>query len=173
MTQTTRVLVVLAASFGAASIFGVLLYRSITADLPRPSIVSDDAPASDPADPVQDNQRFLNDFVQDVSGGRFDSAYAKMAPTYREANTVEHFKAACAASPYLSSATKVTVTRIAGGKAVTDAWIDTATHGTYPMTAFVSSEGGQPRVLVLAIAGVPVLQGITSPVPAGASAKHH
>lgn len=125
-------------------------------------IGAEDAAPPMPAQRTPDaNEVFLNEFLGDLSANRWDQAYAKMAASYRDANDLARFKSSVEASPYLSSARHITIRRTFGDDAVTEAWISTA-KGELMMSAALATELGARRLLVLAIAGVPVLQGITA-----------
>lgn len=113
-----------------------------------------------PAAP-DENETFVNGFLDDIAASRFDAAYGKMAPTYRDAHTQDQFKAQVMASPYLSTPKHASIRRMQGDAVIAEGWLDTQSRGSYNLTGFLSKENGQKRVLVFAIAGVPVLQGVT------------
>lgn len=141
----------------AAGLLALVACQSPKSSTP---IVAEDA--NRPAQRAPDeNELLLNSFLEDLGANRFDAGYAKMAAPYRQANTVDQFKAAVAACPYLSIARRVTIRRTFEDTAVTEAFLSTS-KGTLFMSAFVVREGLARRILVLAIAGVPVLQGITA-----------
>lgn len=111
-------------------------------------------------------------FVAHVGAGRFADAYALLATPYREAVSLSAFEKACRASPMLASARSVTLTKLrqqsAGAAATLEAsGVLDAGAGAVPV-GFVflveAGDGKDPRgalrILVLSLAGVPVLQGV-------------
>jgi hypothetical protein len=104
-------------------------------------------------------------FVGDIAGGRFDEAYARLATPYRAAVSLAAFRAACKASSILMGARQVTLRRLrtqaAGGAATleADGLLD-STAGAVPIGFVFLQEPPGPRVLVVSLAGVPILQGV-------------
>jgi hypothetical protein len=105
-------------------------------------------------------------FVAEIGAGRFADAYARLAVPYRAAVSVAAFARSCQASPILTGARTVTLRRLrtqSGGGAATleaDGVLD-STAGAVPVSFVFLSEEGGPRILVVSLAGVPVLQGVT------------
>jgi len=104
-------------------------------------------------------------FVGDIAAGRFDEAYARLATPYRAAVSLAAFRATCQASPILMGARQVTLRRLrtqTAGSAATleaDGLLD-STAGAVPIGFVFLQEPAGPRVLVVSLAGVPVLQGV-------------
>jgi hypothetical protein len=105
-------------------------------------------------------------FVQGVGAGDFGQAYPLLAAPFREAVSPESFARACRASPILARARAVTLNRLrqqsGGGGATT--WeasgvLDSAA-GAVPIGFVFLQEGEALRILVVSLAGVPVLQGV-------------
>jgi hypothetical protein len=104
-------------------------------------------------------------FVFDVGAGRFAQAYARLATPYRAAVSLGAFTKSCQASPILSGARQVMLRRLrmqTGGGAATleaDGMLD-STAGAVPISFVFLQEPRGPRILVVSLAGVPVLQGV-------------
>lgn len=111
-------------------------------------------------------------FVGHVGAGRFADAHALLAAPYRDAVSLSAFEKACRASPILAGARAVTLNRLrqqSAGTAVSleaSGVLDSAA-GTVPVGFVFLAEvtGNAPesralRILVVSLAGVPVLQGV-------------
>ena len=106
-------------------------------------------------------------FVANVGAGRLAVAYEAMASPYRSAVTRAAFEAACRASPILAGARSVTLNRLREQNAGTAASIEASgvldsSAGAVPIGFVFLREAGQLRILVVSLAGVPVLQGVTA-----------
>jgi hypothetical protein len=104
-------------------------------------------------------------FVAQVGAGRFEDAYLLLAAPYRNAVTVAQFSKACRASPILAAARSVTLNRLrqqtAGSAATVEAsGVLDSGAGAVPVGFVFLKEEGRLRVLVVSLAGVPVLQGV-------------
>ena len=105
-------------------------------------------------------------FVAHVGAGRFADAYALLAAPYQRAVKLSDFAQACRASPILAGARSVTLSRLrqqnAGGATSIEASgvLDSAA-GAVPIGFVFLQEQGHLRILVVSLAGVPVLQGVT------------
>jgi hypothetical protein len=120
--------------------------QQITGDLTRAAIVA--AP-----------------FAEDLGAGRFGQAYARLATPYRAAVSLAAFTRSCQASPFLAGARDVRLRRLrmqtGGGDATLEAdGILNSTAGAVPVSFVFLREDGQPRILAVSLAGVPVLQGV-------------
>jgi len=107
-------------------------------------------------------------FIAHVGAGRFEQAYALLAAPYRRAVSVEAFAQSCRASPILARARSVTLRQLrqqaaSGGTSFEANGVLDSEEGTVPVSFVFLSEGGSLRVLVVAIGGVPVLQGVAHP----------
>jgi hypothetical protein len=90
-----------------------------------------------------------------------------MASPYRSAVTRAAFEAACRASPMLAGARAVTLNRLreqnTGRAASLEAsGVLDSSAGAVPIGFVFLREAGQLRILVVSLAGVPVLQGVTA-----------
>jgi hypothetical protein len=105
--------------------------------------------------------------VADIGAGRFPEAYARLAKPYRAAVSLEAFAASCRGSPILKGARRVTFSRLrtqTSGDAATleaNGLLDSLA-GAVPARFIFLQEASGPRVLVFSLAGVPVIQGVTS-----------
>jgi hypothetical protein len=104
-------------------------------------------------------------FVAHVGAGRYAEAYALLAAPYRGAVTPAEFSKSCRASPILSSARAVTLNRLrqqsAGAAATIEAsGVLDSGAGAVPIGFVFLPESGKLRILVVSLAGVPVLQGV-------------
>jgi hypothetical protein len=103
-------------------------------------------------------------FVADVAAGRFPSAHARLAAPYRAAVTVTDFAASCRGLPILTGARAVTLRELrqqSAGAAVSieaRGLLDSAA-GAVPI-GFVFLREPALKILVVSLAGVPVLQGV-------------
>ena len=105
-------------------------------------------------------------FVAEVGSGRFADAYQLLAAPYRSAVTPAAFEKACRASPLLVGARSVTLNRLrqqnAGAAATVEAMgVLDSRAGAVPIGFVFLQESGRLRILVVSLAGVPVLQGVT------------
>lgn len=105
-------------------------------------------------------------FIAEIAGGRFAEAYARLAVPYRAAVSIAAFTETCKRSPILVGARQVTLRRLrtrSGGGGATleaDGLLD-STAGAVPISFVFLQEPAGPRVLVVSLAGVPLLQGVT------------
>jgi hypothetical protein len=104
-------------------------------------------------------------FVAHVGAGRFADAYALLAAPYRSAVSLPAFEKTCRASPILAAARAVTLTRLRQQSAGTATTIEASGvldsgAGAVPIGFVFLQEGGRLRILVVSLAGVPVLQGV-------------
>jgi hypothetical protein len=112
-------------------------------------------------------------FVGHVGAGRFADAYPLLAAPYRNTVSLAAFEQACRASPILAGARTVTLNRLRQQSAGTAATLEAmgvldSAAGAVPVGFVFLTEGaaGAPdaralRILVVSLAGVPVLQGVT------------
>jgi hypothetical protein len=104
-------------------------------------------------------------FIVHVGAGRFAEAYALLAAPYRLAVSVEAFARSCRASPILAGARGVTLRELrqqsAGGATTLEArGVLDSNGGGVPIDFVFLDEAAGPRILVVSLAGVPVLQGV-------------
>jgi hypothetical protein len=105
-------------------------------------------------------------FVAHVGGGRFGDAYQLLAAPYRSAVGETAFAKACRGSPFLAGARSVTLNHLrqtsAGAAASVEAsGVLDSSAGAVPIGFVFLQEAGRLRILVVSLAGVPVLQGVT------------
>ena len=106
-------------------------------------------------------------FVAHVGAGEFAQAYALLAAPYRNAVTLAAFTKACRASPILTAGRSVTLNRLRQQTAGTAATVEASGvldsgAGAVPIAFVFLQEAGQLRILVVSLAGVPVLQGVAA-----------
>jgi hypothetical protein len=159
-------------SFVAAAVFGVGFYLYI-----RHSI--DEATAKSIAETNAVTQRaearlslldtasaVAAPFVAHVGAARFAQAYELLAAPYRRAMSVGAFTESCRASPILARARSVTLRQLrqqssaTGGASFEANGVLDSEEGTVPVSFVFLREDADLRVLVVAIGGVPVLQGV-------------
>jgi hypothetical protein len=104
-------------------------------------------------------------FIADVGAGRYADAYARLAAPFRGAVPLDAFAKACRASPILSTARAVTLNHLRQQRAGAAATIEASGvldsgAGAVPIGFVFLEEAGRLRILVVSLAGVPVLQGI-------------
>jgi hypothetical protein len=106
-------------------------------------------------------------FIAHVGAGRFAEAHALLAAPTRGAVTVAAFAQTCRASPILAAARGVTLNRLrqqSAGAATTfeaSGVIDSGA-GAVPIGFVLLQEPEGLRILVVSLANVPVLQGVTA-----------
>jgi hypothetical protein len=105
-------------------------------------------------------------FIVEVAAGHFADAYARLAVPYRAAVSLSAFTETCKRSPILMGARQVTLRRLrtqSGGGGATleaDGLLD-STVGAVPISFVFLQEPAGPRILVVSLAGVALLQGVT------------
>lgn len=104
-------------------------------------------------------------FIAHVGAGRFADAYALLAAPYRNVVPLPAFAKSCQASPILAGARAVTLNKLRQQSAGTASTIEASgvldsKAGAVPIGIVFVQESGKLRILVVSLAGVPVLQGI-------------
>jgi hypothetical protein len=104
-------------------------------------------------------------FIAHVGAGRFADAYALLAAPYRNAVTLAEFSKSCRASPILTAARSVRLSRLRQESAGTAATVEgsgvlDSGAGAVPIGFVFLDDDGHLRILVVSLAGVPVLQGV-------------
>jgi hypothetical protein len=97
-----------------AVVFAVGLYAYISPSIERPKppvLVASSASNTPPDTRPDDARRVAGIFVQHLAVARYEDAYLTMASAYRQATPVSAFRAACVASPFLSTAVSVSIAR--------------------------------------------------------------
>ncbi len=129
-----------------------------------------------------------SNFAADIGAGHFAEAYGLLATPYRNTTSLDQFAKACQASPFLKGARGLTLRQLretsagaasgplaaetpggaldraatSGPVAVQGTGLLDSSAGPVPAQLVFLQESGQPRILVLSLAGVPVLQGIAA-----------
>jgi hypothetical protein len=106
-------------------------------------------------------------FVAHLGAGRFADAYKLMSAPYQGAVTRAEFEKAVRGSPLLAGARSVTLNRLrqqnAGNATTVEArGVLDSSAGAVPIGFVFTQESGRLRVLVVSLAGVPVLQGVSA-----------
>jgi hypothetical protein len=104
-------------------------------------------------------------FVAHVGAGRFSEAYELLAAPYRSAVSESDFGKACRGSPLLAGARAVTLNKLRQQSAGTASTVEASgvldsDAGAVPIGFVFLQEKGRLRILVVSLAGVPVLQGV-------------
>jgi hypothetical protein len=163
----------IAISFTAAAVFAVGLYLYIQHSIEEATAESK-ARTSAATQQAEARVSLLDTagavagpFIAHVGAGRFEQAHALLAAPYRRAASVEAFAKSCRASPILARARSVTLRQLrqqaasgGGGASFEANGVLDSEEGTVPVSFVFLPEGGNLRVLVVAIGGVPVLQGV-------------
>lgn len=162
--------IVIAVVLAATGLTGVLTYQRLRTPFPKTP------PGPAPAGPIAPRSPLLEEatkvattFAGHLGKGQLAEAYALLAEPYRKAVSPEAFGRSCQASPILSGARAVSLHQLrqqsVGGSATIEASgaLESAA-GAVPTTFVFLRETAGLRVLVVNIAGVPVLQGVV-PAP--------
>ena len=104
-------------------------------------------------------------FVQDLSAGRHEAAYARMSASYRKTVSLDRFRQAVKAHPYLGAARDLTVRKVRLTRAQTGQTIGflNTSQGSVDVTFHHAQEPEGRRITGITIAGSPALLG--EPVP--------
>jgi hypothetical protein len=155
----------------ACGLFAFCLYTYIRRSIPtRAQLLAEQSAAMAPMEHrgpsmLDSAAGVAEPFVEAIGGGRFAEAHTLLAAPYRDAVSVEAFARKCRASPILAGARSVTFqelrSRNAGSATTFEAQglLDSRV-GAVPVGFVFLREGGVLRILVVSLAGVPVLQGI-------------
>lgn len=136
--------------------------------------VASSAEAADSTPELTAANALVQRFASALAEGRHDAAYALMAAPYRQSVSLAAFEARCASSPFLAGARRATVvstraTHIAGAGAgpysMLGRGVLEGSAGSIDASFTFLVDGGRPSILVLALGGVPLLDGISGAVP--------
>ena len=136
---------------------------------PPPVSSAEGAAAAKPAGPsaLETAASVAGPFVAHLAAGRFAEAHQLLAAPFRAAVPVAAFEKTCRASPILAGARSVALNHMrqqnAGGGSFSleaSGVLETAA-GAVPVGFVFLREAGALRILVVSVAGVPVLQGVT------------
>ena len=111
-------------------------------------------------------------FAGHVGAGRFAAAYPLFAAPFRSAVPPAAFAQACQASPFLATTRTVTLNQLRRQSVGQAATIEAAGlldsgAGAVAIGLVFLEEQGHLRILVVSLAGVPVLQGVVSATRGG------
>jgi hypothetical protein len=159
----------IAFSLAAAVVFGVGLYAYIssTIELPKPSaLVAPSALRAAERDTRPDDaRRVATAFVQHLAATRYEDAYLMMANAYRQTTPLSAFRAACTASPFLSTASSVSLSRTReeraagqeGRGSLSGTGVLITRSGTVDVTFFFVDGASGVAIVNVNIAGAPAL----------------
>jgi hypothetical protein len=174
--------------FALAVVFAAGLYAYISSSIERPKppvlvATAIDATALPDTRP-DDARRVAGVFVQHLAAGRYDDAYLTMARAYRQTTPLSSFRAACGASPFLSGAQSVSISRTReeraagqqGSGSLSGSGVLITKSGTVDVTFWFVDDAAGVAILSLNVAGTPALpMGTTTPnappIDAGSAAK--
>jgi hypothetical protein len=158
-------------SLTAAGVLGYLLYAYLDSSMPKPQSPLLASSAAQGPDDLQLARAVTSDFIAALHAGRHAAAYALMASAYRERFSTREFREQCAASPFLATAERALLSRTRrvvppGGDARTASMqgMGVLASGANSIEAnftLLPEANGQLRIIVLAIAGVVVLDGVS------------
>jgi hypothetical protein len=161
----------LAVALGA----GFYAYLSSTMERPTgPVLVPPSALRAAERDTRPDDaRRVAGAFVQHLAATRYEDAYLMMANAYRQTTPVAAFRAACTASPFLSSVASVSIPRTheqsapgqAGRGSLSGSGVLVTRAGTVDVTFFFVDDPAGVAIVNVNIAGTPAL-----PMGGGAAA---
>lgn len=161
-----------AAAVLAAGIAAYVMHSMPSRDELKTSYIEPKNHAPQAPDDLDRARDVMTRFTAALAARRFEDAYALMAEPYRAAASLDAFRASCAASPFLAQAERATVfstRRMLPGGAAAEPY---TVQGTGVITGHAGSinakitllvSDGDARILVLVLAGVPVLNGVTAP----------
>jgi hypothetical protein len=161
-------------SLVAAVVFGGALYTYIASSIPVPTgngLVTPPSAAAAPDD-LQLATAVAGRFISALAAGQHADAYALMANTYRERFSLREFSERCAASEYLARSERISLSRtrrvVPAGTSPEHATLQAIGALLSPLgnidatlTLIDESPGGL-KILVLALAGSPILDGVSA-----------
>jgi hypothetical protein len=165
-------------SLGAAAVFAVGLVAYLLHSMPsraelETSYIEPKNRMPQGPDDLEVARAVLSRFTAALAAKRFDEAYALMAEPYRQNASLATFRASCAASPFVAQAERTTLfstRRMLPGGVVQDPYtldgtgVITGHAGSINAKVTLLVSSGDARILVLTLAGVPVLNGVTGAV---------
>lgn len=158
----------IAISLALAILFaaGLIAYIFLSIERPEPPKLVAPAASDAPRDSRPDDaRRVAVAFVQHLAAARYEDAYLMMASVYRQATPLAAFRAACTASPFLSTAASVSIARTREERAAGDPGRGSLTAsgvlmtkvGTVESTFWFVDDRAGVAIVGLTIAGQPVL----------------
>lgn len=173
MTKPRNVAREIALSLVAAGVFGSGLYAYIASSMPTVTgngLVDSPAAAHQPDD-LQLASDVAGRFVAALHAKHYADAYALMATPYRERFSAREFQAQCAASEFLTRSERVSLSRtrrtVPPGVSATRTSLQAqgalvSPSGSLDVSfTFVPKGQAELEILVLALAGSPILDGVS------------
>jgi hypothetical protein len=159
----------IAFSIALAVAFGAGLYAYISSTIERPAppklTVASALPAGERDPRPDDARRVAGAFVQHLAAARYEDAYAMMANAYRQTTPLASFRAACTASPFLSTASSVSLSRTReerapgqqGRGSLSGTGVLVTRSGTVDVTFFFVDDPAGVVIVNINVAGTPAL----------------
>jgi hypothetical protein len=154
-------IIALAVAFAA----GLYAYISSTIESPKgPVLVASSAMRAAERDTRPDDaRRIAGAFVQHLASARHEDAYLMMAEAYRQTTPLTAFRASCTASPCLSTASSVSLSRTReeraagqrGRGSLTGTGVLVTRSGTVDVTFFFVDDPTGVAIVSLNVAGTP------------------
>ena len=144
---------------------GLYAYISSTIERPKPPVLVASS-AMRPADTRPDDaRRVATAFVQHLAAAHDEDAYLTMANAYRQTTPLASFRAACLASPFLATATSVSLSRTReeraagqeGRGSLSATGVLVTRSGTVDVTFFFVDEPSGVAIVNVNVAGAPAL----------------
>ena len=142
-------------------------YISSTIERPKPPklTAASSLPAAERDTRPDDARRVAGAFVQHLAAARHEDAYAMMANAYRQTTPLASFRAACTASPFLSTAASVSISRTReerapgqqGRGSLSGIGVLVTGSGTVDVTFFFVDDPGGVAIININVAGTPAL----------------
>ena len=155
--------IALAVAFAA----GLYAYISSTIERPAPPKLTAAAalPSAERDTRPDDARRVAGAFVQHLAAARYEDAYAMMASAYRQTTPLPSFRAACTASPFLSTATSASISRTReeraagqqGRGSLSGTGVLVTRSGTVDVTFFFVDDPTGVAIVNVNVAGTPAL----------------
>jgi hypothetical protein len=146
---------------------GFYAYLSSTIERPiPPKLVAASAMSAAERDTRPDDaRRVAGTFVQHLAAARYEDAYALMASAYRQTTPLAAFRAACTASPFLSTAASVNISRTReerapgqqGRGSLSGTGVLISRSSTVDVTFFFVDDPGGVAIVNVNVAGTPAL----------------
>jgi len=156
---------------------GLYAYISSTIERPTPPVLvaSSALRAAERDTRPDDARRVAAAFVQHLAATRYDDAYLVMANAYRQMTPLTAFRAACAASPFLSTAVSVSLSRTReeraagqeGRGSLSGTGVLVTRSGTVDVTFYFVDDPAGVAIVNVNVAGAPALP-MGSAVPVAA-----
>jgi hypothetical protein len=150
-----------------ALVAGMYAYISSTIEPSKPpALVAPSVARAAERDTRQDDaRRVAGAFVQHLAATRYEDAYLMMAKAYRQMTPMAAFRASCAASPFLSTAASVSISRTREERApgqersgsLSGTGVLVTRSGTVDVTFFFVDDPAGVAIVNVNVAGAPAL----------------